>query len=81
MPASDNQKAHDRERILEYTVIPIKERHCQRLAAEADKHARIAIETHDAEHARKALRLRETIDHWQGRIDANRRELEALRSH
>lgn len=60
------------------TVIQLKQNHVRQITAQAIKHARIAIETNDAEHARKATRLRDDAAWWAERIERNKRELAEL---
>lgn len=76
MPAN-HAKRYDQARLLE-TVIQLKQNHAKQITAQAIEHARAAIETNDAEHARKATALRDDATWWAKSIERNRRELAEL---
>lgn len=71
-------KRHDQSSLLA-TVIEVKEKHVQDITAQAVMHARLAIELDSAEHARKALSLRDSALWWRERIAQNREQLDKLR--
>lgn len=67
----------DRARYLE-TVVYVKREFVSELCVQAVEHARLAIEEQDAEHAKRALEIRESITYWKNSIERNKAEIARL---
>ena len=78
MPTNRNLARRDRVSLLE-TIIAVRETTRDKAVQEALEHARIAVDEHDAKHAREAMRKREFAEWLDEGIERNRAELSKLR--